>query len=135
MSFSVKRVCVAPGIVGYWVNDQAAVQGGASPDGFFFSGAPVTPGFRRVREPSAAFCISLELDDGQVALGDCVTVFNAGAAGRPRPLDADDIGAVARALQERFEGRSFAGFRAAAPADRRYPSAAATAQPLRRSAA
>ena len=50
MSFSVKRVSVAPGIGGYWVNDQAAVQGGASPDGFFFEGAPVTPGFKRIRE-------------------------------------------------------------------------------------
>lgn len=116
MPFSIRRMSVTAGVGGYWVNDQAAVQRGAQRDGFFFAGAPVTPGFRAVREPSTAFCISLELADGQFAYGDCVTVFNAGAAGRPAPLRAEDLPAVAAALAGAFDGRSFAGFREAAAA-------------------
>lgn len=110
----IRRVSVSPGIGGYWVNDQAAVQGGAVPDGFFFRGDPVTPGFGAIREPSAAFCIAVHLDGREVGYGDCVTVFNTGFAGRPRPLQAAALPEVQKALTVLYNGRSFEGFRDAA---------------------
>ena len=114
MGFRIKDLSITPGIGGYWVNDQDAVQRGAKRDGFFFQGSPRTPGFDQIREPSVAFCIQAELDDGHVALGDCVTVFNAGTAGRPRPLREADIPAIGRSLRERFVGVGLEGFRDAA---------------------
>lgn len=103
-----------PGIGGYWVNDQPAVQQGAVRDGFFFKGEAVTPGFEAVREPSVAYCVSLELDDGQIAYGDCTTVFNAGCAGRPQPLRAANLPRISQAAAGLFDGRAFEGFRPAA---------------------
>jgi len=142
MSFSIRRVVLAPGVGGYWVNDQGAVQRGAKRDGFFFSSPPVTPGFRAVREPSVAFCISLELEDGQHAHGDCVTVFNAGAAGRPQPLIGEDLPAVSAALSALLRGRTFTSFREAAatlealpPAGWRLPVAFGASQALLSAAA
>ncbi len=114
IELQIKRVSLVAGIGGYWVNDQPAVQRGAKKDGFFFSGKPVTPGFDAVREPSVAYCVSLELADGQFAYGDCVTVFNAGCAGRPQPLRVGNLPKAQDALGRLFEGRSFAGFREAA---------------------
>ncbi|HWL30223.1 MAG TPA: methylaspartate ammonia-lyase [Burkholderiaceae bacterium] len=110
----IAKIKVVPGIGGFWVNDQPAIQTGAEADGFFFKGAPITPGFSAIREPSVAFCIIIELSDGQLAYGDCTTVLNAGYAGRPRPLRADDLPRVQAALAAKFEGRKFAGFRTAA---------------------
>jgi methylaspartate ammonia-lyase len=117
----IKRISLVAGIGGYWVNDQPAVQGGAQRDGFFFKGAPLTPGFRAVREPSVAYCVSLELDDGQLALGDAVTVFNAGCAGRPQPLREEHLPQAQDALARLFDGTSFAGFREAAARLRELP--------------
>lgn len=118
----IKRATLVAGIGGYWVNDQPAVQGGAKKDGFFFKGEPVTPGFRAIREPSVAYCVSVELDDGQHAHGDCVTVFNAGCAGRPQPLRSENLPRIQEAVAALFDGRSFAGFREAAGAlDRLSP--------------
>ncbi|MBI4185845.1 methylaspartate ammonia-lyase [Candidatus Berkelbacteria bacterium] len=108
---NISRVIVSPGVGGFWVQDQEAVQGGAKPDGFLFQGKPVLPGFRAIREPSVAYCVTLQLDDGQLAFGDCLTVFNAGHAGRPPPLQEENIDQVRHALKESLEGKSFEGFR------------------------
>ncbi|MEP7261287.1 MAG: methylaspartate ammonia-lyase [Usitatibacter sp.] len=110
----IRRVAFSEGIGGYWVNDQPAVQAGATRDGFFFKGNAVTPGFDAIREPSVAFCATVELADGQLAHGDCVTVFNAGCAGRPRPLRAADLPKVREVAGNLLDGKSFATFREAA---------------------
>ncbi|ANN79195.1 methylaspartate ammonia-lyase [Bordetella flabilis] len=113
--FRIANVRVDVGIGGYWIHDQAAVQGsGARPDGFFFDGEPSSSAFPAVRSPSIAYLISLELDDGQVAYGDCVTVANAGHAGRPNPLREHDAGKTGKALAAALKGRQFDGFRPAA---------------------
>lgn len=81
------------------------------PDGFFFKGRPVTPGFDSIREPSVAYCVMVELADGSMAYGDCVTVLNAGYAGRPRPLRVENMPQAAKALARLYDGKSFQGFR------------------------
>ncbi|HEY0296014.1 MAG TPA: methylaspartate ammonia-lyase [Bordetella sp.] len=113
-TFSIARFRVDLGLGGYWINDQAAVQTSAKPDGFFFEGATSSPVFDAVRAPSLAYLISLELDDGRVAFGDCVTVANAGYAGRPAPLRRASAAALEAALNEQLTRRRYGGFREAA---------------------
>ncbi|MFW7343355.1 methylaspartate ammonia-lyase [Pollutimonas sp. H1-120] len=110
----IRKVTLVPGIGGFWVNDQPAIQTGAEADGFFFKGKPVTPGFSAIREPSVAYCIMVELADGRVAYGDCVTVLNAGYAGRPPPLRTENLPRVEAALAAMYNAKKFKGFRQAA---------------------
>lgn len=110
----IARICLVPGVGGYWSQDQAAVQMGAEVDGFFFVGEPVTPGFEAIREPSDAYCVLLELVDGQVAYGDCLTVFNAGHAGRPPPLLRKELPRAQAAVSVVYDRQKFRGFRDAA---------------------
>ncbi|AWP76834.1 methylaspartate ammonia-lyase [Bordetella bronchiseptica] len=112
----IEAVRVTAGIGGHWINDQMAVQTGATADGYFFEGPTSSPAFPAVRSPSVAYLVSLDLADGQTAHGDCTTVANAGYAGRPLPLRREDVQAVQAVLQESLAGRSFAGFREAAGA-------------------
>ncbi|WP_454691656.1 methylaspartate ammonia-lyase [Achromobacter aloeverae] len=112
--FEIQALRVAKGIGGFWVNDQPAIQLGAEADGFFFKGAPVSPGFKAIREPSEALCIILQLGDGQLAYGDCVTVLNLGYGDRPAPLRADSLEKVQSALQAAYVGKTFPGFRESA---------------------
>lgn len=75
---------------GFFIDDQAAIRAGAEHDGFGYAGPPVTPGFRRIREPGRAVSVLLVLDDGEVAHGDCATVQYIGVGGRDPVLDVDD---------------------------------------------
>jgi methylaspartate ammonia-lyase len=63
-------------------DDQAAIRAGAPRDGFAYEGAPVTPGFRRIRQPATAVSAMLVLEDGAVVTGDGVAVQYAGVGGR-----------------------------------------------------
>lgn len=130
-SFTISGIRVDCGIGGYWINDQAAIQTGARADGFFFEGRTSSPAFPALRSPSIAYLATLELDDGQAALGDCVTVANAGVAGRPQPLQAEAAPAVRQALEQGLLGRSFAGFREAAGALEEIALPAGTELPVR----
>ncbi|MFQ6690360.1 methylaspartate ammonia-lyase, partial [Bordetella pertussis] len=90
----IEAVRVTAGIGGHWINDQMAVQTGATADGYFFEGPTSSTAFPAVRSPSVAYLVSLDLADGQTAHGDCTTVANAGYAGRPLPLRREDVQAV-----------------------------------------
>src|SRR5690606_12110914 len=57
------------------------------------------------------YCVMIELADGLMAYGDCVTVLNAGYAGRPRPLRAENMPQAAKALGRLYDGKAFTGFR------------------------
>jgi methylaspartate ammonia-lyase len=74
-------ICV-PGRTGFYRDDQAAVRAGANHDGFLYTGAPVTAGFRSVREPGESVSVMIVLADGQVGVGDCAEVQYSGTAGR-----------------------------------------------------
>jgi len=89
----VDVLCV-PVRSGFYRDDQAAIQAGASHDGFLYDGAPVTPGFNRIREPGLAVSVMLVLDDGQVALGDCAEVQYSAAGGRAPAFSSADAMAV-----------------------------------------
>ena len=97
---------------GFFTDDQAAIRAGRPRDGFTYTGSPVTPGFTTIRQPAEAVSVLLELDDGQVAHGDCVAVQYAGAGGRDPVFDAAEAAAtVERVVAPVLAGRELVTFR------------------------
>ncbi len=78
----IKNVYFAAGFSAFYFDDQAAIKAGAQPDGFTYPGAAGTPGFERIRQRGESISVLLELDNGQIAEGDCAAVQYSGAAGR-----------------------------------------------------
>ncbi len=76
---------------GFYYDDQRAIRAGnAKDDGFLLDGKPLTEGFTSIRLPGEAVSIQLVLENGLVAIGDCVAVQYSGAAGRDPLFLADD---------------------------------------------
>lgn len=86
----VTRVVSVPVRGGFFTDDQAAIRGDGRRNGFGYVGKPVTPGFLAIRQPTQALSVLFELDDGQLAHGDCVAVQYAGAGGRDPVFDAHE---------------------------------------------
>ncbi len=108
----IKRVLFAPGTSAFFFDDQRAIKGGAPHDGFDYTGSPVTDGFRRIRVAGEAVSVLLELDDGQVAVGDCAAVQYSGAGGRdPLFLAATYIPVLERHVRPLLEGAEVDAFR------------------------
>lgn len=111
----IVRGWAVAGMGGWYCDDRRAIATGAEPDGYFYTGAPVTPGFRTVREPGEALLVTLEGEDGSTGEGDCISVTYAGMAGREGPLHAGEhLEALNREVLPALEGRSWGGFREAA---------------------
>jgi methylaspartate ammonia-lyase len=87
-------VLAVPVQAGFFFDDQLAIRAGAAHDGFDYVGPPLTPGFRRVRQPGEAVSVLLLLDDGGVEFGDCAAVQYSGAGGRDPLFAARDAVAV-----------------------------------------
>ena len=108
----VVDVLAVPVQAGFFFDDQLAIRAGAAHDGFDYAGEPLTPGFRRVRQPGEAVSVLLLLDDGGVEFGDCAAVQYSGAGGRD-PLFASRDGVavvqkiVAPALRDADLGDGF----------------------------
>jgi methylaspartate ammonia-lyase len=111
----IEKVLAAPGLTGFYFDDQLAIKKGAGENGAAYSGRPLTPGFIEVRQRGESLCIMFLLSDGQVAYGDCAAVQYSGADGRdPLFLAADFIPLVEGYLAERLEGMQISTFRAPA---------------------
>jgi methylaspartate ammonia-lyase len=78
----IDKALAVPVRGGYFNEDLEAITAGAVRDGFVFTGAPVSPGFDRINEPSEAVSIVLLLDNGQAVTGDAMSVEYSAAAGR-----------------------------------------------------
>lgn len=108
----IEKVLAAPGLTGFYFDDQLAIKNGAEEDGFAYRGNPVTPGFTAVRQRGEAVSIILLLSDGEIAYGDCAAVQYSGTDGRdPLFLAGDFIPIVEGYLAERLVGREVTGFR------------------------
>jgi len=92
----IADVLLAPGRGAFFYDDQAAIREGREQDGVSYLGAPITPGFAQVRQPSTALSIGLVLEDGMVIWGDMVSVQYSGAAGRDPLFDPAKIEAICR---------------------------------------
>lgn len=107
----VDLVCSA-GRTGFYFDDQRAIKGGAGHDGTFYTGKPVTEGFRAVRQAGESISVMLVLEDGQVAYGDCAAVQYSGAGGRdPLFLAEDFIPVIEKYIKPRLVGKEAKDFR------------------------
>ncbi|MBE6644364.1 MAG: methylaspartate ammonia-lyase, partial [Ruminococcaceae bacterium] len=107
----VNVVCSA-GRTGFYFDDQRAIKGGAAHDGVFYVGAPVTEGFRAVRQAGESISVMIVLEDGQVAYGDCAAVQYSGAGGRdPLFLAEEFIPLIDKYIKPELVGREADNFR------------------------
>lgn len=108
----IRSVICALGRSGYMHRDLMAMKSGAKQDGFVFHGKPLSPGFEKIVEPATIISVMLELEDGQVAFGDCADVILAGVAGRdPAFRGEDHIGYLGGEIAPLLEGRDVTRFR------------------------
>ena len=107
----VDVVCSA-GRTGFYFDDQRAIKQGAGHDGVFYVGAPVTEGFRSVRQAGESISVMIILEDGQVAYGDCAAVQYSGAGGRdPLFLAEDFIPVIDKYIKPTLVGKEADNFR------------------------
>ncbi len=105
-------VVCSPGRTGFYFDDQRAIKKGAGHDGFTYVGAPVTEGFKSIRQAGESISVMLILEDGQIAYGDCAAVQYSGAGGRdPLFLASDFIPIIEKYITPRLIGRELNSFK------------------------
>lgn len=87
----IKDVILSKSYTGFYFDDQKAIKKGATNDGFFYKGEPVTEGFTKIRQTGEAISIQIVLEDGTVGYGDCAAVQYSGAGGRDPLFLASDF--------------------------------------------
>lgn len=87
----IEKVVVAPGLTGYYTDDNEAIKQHGRRDGFLYAGEPATEGFQTIRQPGQSVLLMLLLNDGRVGLGDCASPQFAGSGGREPPLAAAGV--------------------------------------------
>jgi methylaspartate ammonia-lyase len=108
----INDVLAVPVRAGFFADDQAAIRAGARHDGFGYVGAPLTPGFRSIRQPGEALSVLLVLEDGSVEFGDCAAVQYSGAGGRDPVFSAEQARTdVLTHLAPLLVGTTVTGFR------------------------
>lgn len=85
----IEQIVCVPVRTGFYTDDQRAIKAGASIDGFFYQGEPLTEGFSSIRMPGEAISIMLLLSGQRVATGDCAAVQYSGAGGRDPFFEAN----------------------------------------------
>jgi methylaspartate ammonia-lyase len=109
---TITNVLCTPGKSGFFFDDQMAIRRGAFHEGFDYQGAPTTVGFKRIRQPGESVSVMLLLSDGDVAVGDCVTVQYPGAGGRdPLFHSADVVATIDAHVRPLLIGASLESFR------------------------
>lgn len=107
----VDVICVS-GRTGFYRDDQMAIREGAGHDGFLYTGSPLIPGFRSVREPGESVSVMIVLSDGQVGIGDCAEVQYSGAAGREAVFHSESaIRLISERVVPALVGRELHSFR------------------------
>src|SRR5256886_16414188 len=105
----VRSVICSVGRSGSMHRDLMAMKSGARQDGFVFHGKALSPGFKKIVEPATIVSVMLELEDGQIAFGDCADVILAGVAGRdPAFRGEDHIDYLRRGIAPLLAGRDVA---------------------------
>lgn len=108
----ITRLICAPGKTGFYFDDQLAIKQGATNDGAFYEGTPVTPGFTSVRQAGESISVILMLENGAYAYGDCAAVQYSGAAGRdPLFLAENFIPVIEKEIAPLYVGKEITSFR------------------------
>ena len=111
----IKKVLTSVGLTGFYMDDKAAIKAGAKMDNFAYLGDPVTPGFKRVREPGESVSVMFVLDSGDIVYGDCAIAQYAASGGRELPQRAKDLVAMMDTqISRQLEGREITTFRSLA---------------------
>ncbi len=114
-------VICAKGRTGFFFDDQRAIKAGARHEGNAYFGAPMTDGFKAVRQPGEAISVMLLLEDGQIAQGDCAAVQYSGCGGRDPLFLADDfIPVIEQVIKPMLVGKEAGAFRPLAEMIDRY---------------
>lgn len=90
-AIAIVDLVAAPGLGGFFFDDQSAIRAGAVRDGGSYRGPALTPGYSSVRMPAESVSVMLVLSDGYVATGDCASVQYSGLAGREPRLHAQRL--------------------------------------------
>lgn len=86
----VDLVC-SKGLAGFYYDDRQAIKAGAEDDGMFYNyDGQLSPGFSKVRMEGESISVTLVLENGQIGLGDYVSVQYSGAVGRDSLFLADE---------------------------------------------
>ncbi|BEV73719.1 MULTISPECIES: methylaspartate ammonia-lyase [unclassified Paludibacterium] len=105
------RALFVAGYSSFYFDDQQAIKNGAGHDGFNYTGAPVTPGFRAVRQAGECVSVLLQLENGAMAVGDCAAVQYSGAGGRdPLFLGEQFVPFLEKHIKPLLEGRDVGTF-------------------------
>lgn len=108
----IEKVLAAPGLTGFFFDDQLAIKKGASEDGVAYRGRPLTQGFQQVRQRGESLSVIFLLTGGAIAFGDCAAVQYSGADGRDPLFLADDFAPLVEGfLAERLTGLEIDSFR------------------------
>ncbi|WP_166416929.1 methylaspartate ammonia-lyase [Cochlodiniinecator piscidefendens] len=108
----ITNVHFAPGFSAFYFDDQSAIKAGAKQDGFTYLGHSITKGFERIRQRGESISILLELENGQIAEGDCAAVQYSGAAGRDPLFTAERfIPFLREHIAPLLNGRDVSNFR------------------------
>jgi methylaspartate ammonia-lyase len=108
-------VVCSRGLTGFYFDDQRAIKANAGHDGFAYVGHPVTAGFSKIRQAGEAVSVTILLEDGQAAYGDCAAVQYSGAGGRDPLFLADDfIPVIEKEIKPLLVGRELSSFKALA---------------------
>lgn len=108
----IKKLYAACGLSGYYNKDYEAVKEGRDSDGLVSIGKPLTRGFDSIIQPGHSISILLQLDDGQLAWGDCVDVVFSGSSGRDRIfLPQEHLNIIENEISKFFEGKTISFFR------------------------
>lgn len=108
----IKKALFVPGKSAFFFDDQKAIKKNAVADGFVYQGKPLTPGFERIRVAGECISVVLELDDGQLATGDCAAVQYSGVGGRdPLFLANHYLPFMEQHLRPLLEGMEIESFR------------------------
>lgn len=107
----VDVVC-SKSLTGFYFDDQRAIKNNAVHDGFTYVGKPITSGFKAIRQAGEAVSVTILLEDGQIAYGDCAAVQYSGAGGRDPVFLADDfIPVIEKQIKPRLMGRELNSFK------------------------
>ncbi len=107
----VDVVCSA-GKTGFFFDDQRAIKKHAIADGAMYEGEPITEGFIKVRQAGESISVMLILEDGQIAVGDCVAVQYSGCGGRdPLFVAQQYIEVINRHIAPVLKGKSLDAFK------------------------
>lgn len=111
-AMKILDIICSPGRTGFYFDDQRAIKQGAGHDGVFYTGNPVTDGFRAVRQAGESISVMIVLEDGQIAYGDCAAVQYSGAGGRdPLFLAKDFIPVIEKYIKPELVGKDADNFR------------------------